>query len=177
MTNSVYIATSLDGYIASKNGEVDWINDFPNPSESDYGYFDFISSIDAIVMGRKTFDFVADVIPWPYEKKVFVLSNTLLEVPPVLIDKVEIIRGDLKEIVKKLNKQGYKNLYIDGGKTIQSFLKKNMIDELTISTLPIVLGEGIPLFVSREGIIEFQHCSTVVFDGGLVKSHYKKALI
>lgn len=174
MTNSVYIATSLDGYIATKNGDVSWLDDFPNPTESDYGYFEFINGIDAVVMGRKSYEAVVDIEPWPYEKKVFVLTTSLIEVPPILVDKVEFISGDIKTVVKKLNDRGYKNLFVDGGKTIQSFLKKDLIDELTISTLPILLGEGIPLFACPHDRIDFQHCSTEVFEGGLVKSHYKR---
>lgn len=174
MTNSVYIATSLDGYIATKSGDIAWLEDFPNPSNSDYGYFEFINGIDAIVMGRKTYETVVEMRPWPYEKKVFVLSNQLIEVPPELVDNVEFVSGDLKTMVKKLGDRGYKNLYVDGGKTIQSFLKKNLIDEFIISTLPILLGSGIPLFGSEHDRAYFQHCSTEVFDGGLVKSHYTR---
>ena len=91
-----------------------------------------------------------------------------------MVDKVELVHGDLKAIIKKLASQGYNNLYIDGGKTIQSFLKKNLIDELIISKIPVILGEGIPLFSKQKQIINFEHCSTEVFEGGLVKSHYKK---
>ena len=82
--------------------------------------------------------------------------------------------GDISAVVKKINRQGYNTLYIDGGQTIQAFLKKNLIDELIISKLPIILGEGIPLFTPQDLSIKFEHCSTEVFEGGLVKSHYKK---
>ena len=84
------------------------------------------------------------------------------------------MRGDVNTIVKKLHQNGYQNLYIDGGKAIQSFLKKNLIDELIISKLPIILGDGIPLFAIQDQKVKFEHCSTEVFEGGLVKSHYKK---
>lgn len=174
MANSVYIATSLDGYIATPNGGIEWLSEFPNPSKSDYGYSEFIDKIDALVMGRKTFEMVSSYQPWPYTKKVFVLSNSLKEISAPLVDKAEIIDGDLKSIVKKLNEKGYKELYIDGGKTVQSFLKKNMIDELIISKIPIILGDGIPLFGRQDHSLKFEHCSTEVFEGGLVKSHYKK---
>jgi len=175
MANSVYIATSLDGYIATLNGGVEWLNCLSNPTESDYGYHEFIDGIDAIIMGRKTFEMVSSFSPWPYNKKVFVLSHSMKEVSPALVDQAEVVSGDLNNIVKKLHKAGYHNLYIDGGKTIQSFLKKNLIDELTISKIPILLGEGIPLFSASHAMMQFEHCSTEVFEGGLVKSHYKKA--
>ena len=174
MTNSVYIATSLDGYIATTNGGLEWLNSFPNPSDSDYGYHEFMDRVDALVMGRKTFDIVAALTPWPYTKKVFVLSGSLKEVPAVLVDQVEIVNGDISTVVKKLNTRGYHNLYIDGGQTIQAFLRKNLIDELIISKIPLILGEGIPLFSPQDQPLKFEHCSTEVFEGGLVKSHYKK---
>jgi len=174
MTNSVYIASSLDGYIATPKGGIEWLNTFPNPSESDYGYHEFIEGIDAIVMGRKTFEMVSSFSPWPYSQKVFVLSNSLKEIRPELVDKAEVVSGDLKTIIKKLHKDGYQNLYVDGGKTIQSFLKKNLIDELIITKLPILLGDGIPLFSAQDQKVKFEHCSTEVFEGGIVKSHYKK---
>ena len=174
MTNSVYIATSLDGYIATTNGGLEWLNSFPNPSDSDYGYHEFMDRVDALVMGRKTFDIVSAFTPWPYTKKVFVLSGSLKEVPAVLVDQVEIVNGDISTVVKKLNKLGYHNLYIDGGQTIQAFLRKNLVDELIISKLPLILGEGIPLFSPQDQTLKFEHCSTEVFEGGLVKSHYKK---
>ena len=174
--NSVYIATSLDGYIATRKGGVDWLNSFPNPSDSDYGYHDFMDKIDALVMGRKTFDIVSAFEPWPYTQKVFVLSRSMKEVPSVLIDQVEIVNGDINAVVKKLNKRGYHDLYIDGGQAIQAFLKKNLIDELIISKIPVVLGEGVPLFSPQEQFIMFEHCSTEVYDGGLVKSRYKKRI-
>jgi dihydrofolate reductase len=174
MTNSVYIATSLDGYIATPNGGIEWLNTFSNPTDSDYGYHEFIDGIDAIVMGRKTFELVSSFSSWPYSKKVFVLSNHLQEIKPELVDRAEVVSGDLNTIVKKLHRDGYQNLYIDGGKAIQSFLKKNLIDELIISKVPIVLGDGIPLFAAQDQMVKFEHCSTEVFEGGLVKSHYKK---
>jgi dihydrofolate reductase len=174
MTNSVYIATSLDGYIATPNGGIEWLNTFSNPTDSDYGYHEFIDGIDAIVMGRKTFELVSSFSSWPYSKKVFVLSNNLQEIKPELVDRAEVVSGDLNTIVKKLHRDGYHNLYIDGGKAIQSFLNKNLIDELIISKLPILLGEGIPLFSTQGRMVKFEHCSTEVFEGGLVKSHYKK---
>jgi len=174
MTNSVYIATSLDGYIATTNGGLEWLNSFPNPSDSDYGYHEFMDRVDALVMGCKTFDIVSAFTPWPYTKKVFVLSGSLKEVPAVLVDQVEIVNGDISTVVKKLNKLGYHNLYIDGGQTIQAFLRKNLVDELIISKLPLILGEGIPLFSPQDQTLKFEHCSTEVFEGGLVKSHYKK---
>jgi len=173
VANYVYIATSLDGYIATEDGDVDWLSEIPNPNNSDYGFNDFIQKIDAIVMGRNTFEKILSFGQWPYPKKVFVLSNKLKEIPEELTDKVEIIAGDIKSVTAGLNKRGFLNLYIDGGKTIQSFLKENLIDEMIITRIPILLGSGIPLFGKLEKPIRFDLVETEILDDLLVKSHYK----
>ena len=174
MGNKVFIATSLDGFIADKNGAIDWLHEGPSPSGSDGGFSDFMETVDALVMGRNTYETVLSFdCDWPYSKKVFVLSKSLKEVDPTLKDKSEIINGDLKEVVKKLNDKGYINLYIDGGKTIQSFLKEGLIDELIVTQAPIVLGGGSPLFGELPQRMKFEHCGTKTFDNGMVQSHYK----
>ncbi len=113
--------------------------DIPNPEGSDYGYSEFISRIDAIIMGRKSFEKVLGFEEWPYDKKVFVLSNTLKHTPQKLRDLVEIVCGELPVIVQKLKSLGFENLYVDGGKTIHSFLLQDMIDELIITRIPVIL--------------------------------------
>jgi dihydrofolate reductase len=133
-----------------------------------------MDGIDAIVMGRKTFEKVCSFESWPFTKKVFVLSTTLKGIPQNLESVAEIVRGELKDLVHQLSEKGFKNLYIDGGKTFQSFLKENLIDELIISTIPIVVGNGIPLFGTLEHSIEFEHQVTKAFAGGLVQSRYIK---
>jgi dihydrofolate reductase len=174
MANIVYIATSMDGYIARKDGNIDWLMEISNPDNSDYGFSTFMKRIDGIIMGRKTFELVLDFGGWPYSKPVFVLSSTMTRIPENLNAKVQIIKGDLKEIIESLYKKGFKNLYIDGGKTIQSFLKENLIDELIITRIPIILGSGIPLFDEMDLEIRFEHVQTEVFNNALVKSRYIK---
>ena len=175
MANYVYIATSLDGFIATPDGGVDWLDEIPNPDQSDFGYSEFISHIDAIVMGRNSFEKVLTFGDWPYNKPVFVLSNTLKAVPENLVDTVEIVSGtDIKSLVHRLNKRGYQNLYIDGGRTIQSFLAEDMIDELIITRIPILLGQGIPLFGMLSHPLQFHHEKTEVFNNLLVKSAYRR---
>ena len=147
MINKVFIATSIDGYIADKNGGTEWLHSIPNPENDDMGYENFMSDIDALVMGRNTFETVcAFDMERPYKKPVFVLSNTMKAVPEEYEGKVELLRGDVSEILKVIHEKGYKNLYIDGGKTIQRFLKEDAIDEMTITTIPYLLGGGTPLF-------------------------------
>ena len=173
MPNRAYIATSLDGYIARTNGDISWLDEIPNPENSDFGYSEFIINIDAIIMGRHTFEKVLEFDDWPYEQLVFVLSNSLKKVPEYLIDRVEIVSGDLKTILEDLEKRELKNLYVDGGKTIQSFLKEDLIDEMIITTVPILLGDGIPLFGHLERDLKFK-CVKVELMGGLVKHYYER---
>ncbi len=172
MANYIYIATSLDGYIASEDGGIDWLNEFPNPTNSDYGFGEFMERVDGLVMGRKTYEKVLSFGQWPYTKKVFVLSNKLKEIPEELYDKVEIINGEINEVVTTLHNRDYKNLYIDGGKTIQSFLELGLIDEMIITRIPILLGGGIPLFAKLDKAIKFDQVKTEVLDDFLVKSTY-----
>lgn len=176
MANYVYIATSLDGYIAKTDGDINWLHEIPNPEGSDFGFSDFMNSIDALLMGRNTYEKVLSFEgEWPYSKKVFVLSSKLSEVPKKLEGKVELVSGEITEVVKKINDEGFKKLYIDGGRTIQGLLSKNLIDEITISRIPILLGEGIPLFSLQSQQIKLTHIKTEAFNNGIVKSHYTKS--
>lgn len=174
MSNIVYIGTSLDGYIADINNGLNWLMDYPGLSGEDYGFADFMNRVDAIIMGSNTFNVIKDFEPWPYTKIVFVLSNNLKELPKKFEGKATIINGALGDIVKKLNSKGYINLYIDGGKTIQNFLKLDLIDELIITRAPIILGKGIPLFDIMDKTIKFKHIKTEVLDNVFVKSMYIK---
>jgi dihydrofolate reductase len=173
--NYVYIATSIDGYIATSDGDIEWLHELPNPNNSDYGYSDFIKNIDAVLMGRNSFEKVLTFDAWPYEKKVFVLSSTLTKVPPELIGKVEFISGEPTDILSVANSQSFTNLYIDGGLVVQSFLAEDLIDELIVTRIPILLGGGIPLFGSLVKSLKFTHNNTEVYDNTLVKSHYTRA--
>ena len=175
MSNIVYIATSLDGFIAREDGSVDWLMEIPNPDNNDFGFGEFMESIDAIVMGKNSFEMVVSFGEWPYSKPVFVLSNSLHKIPDNLIGKAEILNGNPISIIKKLNSREFFNLYIDGGKVIQEFLELGLIDEMTITKIPILLGSGIPLFTKASGEQKFEHVKTEVFQNSLVKSHYKKS--
>jgi len=172
MANYVYIATSLDGFIATVDGGVDWLNEIPNPDGSDYGYAEFISSTDALVMGRNTFEKVLTFGSWPYDKPVFVLSNSLTELPEDFADKAEIVSGEINEVVSQLSQRGYDNLYIDGGRVIQSFLREDLIDKMIITRVPILLGDGIPLFAKLGYELRFRHEKTEIYNNMLVKSCY-----
>lgn len=176
MKNKVFIATSIDGYIAGKDGGIEWLHSILNPEGDDMGYNEFMSGIDAIVMGRKTFEIVQGFdMDWPYQVPVFVLSNSLKEAPEDLIGKVNLVKGDLKDILKIIHGKGFQNLYIDGGKTIQSFLREDLIDEMTITTIPILLGEGIPLFSNLPKTLMFKCVSSKVFLDAVPQSFFVRS--
>lgn len=173
MSNRVFIATSLDGFIATKDGDTMWLHEYGDPSSGDdFGFSDFMNTVDALVMGRKTYEQILTFDQWVYDKKVFVLSNTIKEVRSDLVDKVEIVSGEVRSVVSSLSKRGYKNLYIDGGKTIQSFLNEGLIDEMIITTAPILLGDGIKLFDNLKSTFNLTHKETITNSFGLVKSRY-----
>jgi len=177
-TNTVFIATSLDGYIADETGGLDWLNSIPNPDNIDMGYGEFSSQIDAIVMGRTTFETVCGFdIDWPYQKPVFVLSNTLANIPDIFKDKAKLAKGTLTEILKKIHKKGFYRLYIDGGKVIQSFLKEDLIDDMIITIIPTLLGGGSSLFSDLPNKLEFECIESKIYLGKIVQNHYKRSKI
>lgn len=174
-TNKVFIAASLDGYIADRKDGLDWLNTVPNPEQLDMGYNNFMEQVDALVMGRKTFETVCGFDgDWPYKKPVFVLSGTMKIIPEEYRDKVELVKGNLTDVLGKIHKKGYYKLYIDGGLTIQNFLKEDLIGELTITVIPIVLGGGSPLFSQLPKELEFTLLESKVFLNQLVQNHYRR---
>jgi dihydrofolate reductase len=173
MKTAAYTGTSLDGYIAKKDGDIDWLTQFEN-QEVNQNYEEFISMIDAIVIGRGTFEKVLTFPSWPYQKKVFLLSNHIKQIPTSLKEKVIILSMEPKKLLDYLSNKGFSNIYIDGGKVIQSFLKENLIDELIITRVPILIGSGISLFGELDNDLKFKHIQTNVYSNGLVKSKYKR---
>ena len=173
--NSVFIATSIDGYIADKNGGLDWLHSIPCPENMDMGYIEFTSRIDALVMGRTTFETVCGFgIDWPYKQPVFVLSNTLEQIPEDFKDKAFLVKGVLTDIIDQIHKKGYSQLYIDGGATIQGFLKEDLIDEMIITIIPILLGGGTSLFSKLPKELEFECTSSKVYLKKIVQNHFKR---
>ncbi len=175
MANIVFIATSLDGYIADKNGNLDWLYSVPNPDNIDMGFGPLLERVDALVMGRNTLEAVLGFgVEWPYSKPVFVLSSTMIKVPQGYEDKVFLVSGELAGVVKNLNEQGYQELYIDGGVTIQNFLKQDLIDELIISTIPVLLGGGAPLFGELTDMQSYRLVESKVYLNSIVQSYYQR---
>jgi len=175
MANYVYIAMSLDGFIATSDGGLDWLDEIPNPEESDFGYADFMNGMDAIVMGRKTFEKVLTFDSWPYDRPVYVLSRSKVKVPKELEDNAKTITGNPRELVNQLKGLGHQNLYIDGGITIQGFLEEDLIDEMIVTRVPVLLGNGIPLFGRLSKRLYFSHERTEFLTEMLTRSYYRRA--
>ena len=173
MRTIVYIGTSLDGFIARKDGNIDWLVQFAN-DEAVHAYEEFMNRIDAIVIGRGTFEKVLSFPTWPYEKKVFVLSTTIKQVPDRVKDKVTVISMKPGELLSYLSGNGFSSIYVDGGKVIQEFLKEDLIDELIISKTPMLIGNGIPLFGYLDSDLHFKHMRTEVYSNELVRSYYER---
>ncbi len=174
-TNSVFIAASLDGFIADSDGKIDWLHATPNPENDDMGYNAFIARMDAIVMGRVTFETVRGFdMEWPYSLPVFVLSNTMSSVPEDLQDKVALVSGSLSQVLDTIHGSGYRHLYIDGGSTIQSFLREDLIDEMIVTTIPVLLGGGSALFGTLDGPLAFHHVKATRYLDAIVQNHYKR---
>jgi dihydrofolate reductase len=176
MKTIVYVGTSLDGFIARTNGEFDWLSKFAN-DEAIRAYKELINRIDAIVIGRGTFEKVLDFPSWPYDKKVFVLSTSIKEPPAAIREKATILSMNPKELLDHLSALGYSNIYIDGGKVIQAFLKEDLVNELIISKAPVLIGSGIPLFGFLDHDLEFKHFRTDICSNGLVRSYYERVPI
>lgn len=172
---SVFIATSLDGFIARPNGDIDWLNDANAvvPAGEDCGYRAFMDSVDVLVMGRKTFEQVLTFGEWSYgAKKVVVLSRKGVTLPQELSKTVSTSAATPKQLVERLSLEGAQNIYVDGGKTIQSFLDNGLIDDITITVIPVLLGEGLPLFSSLKSDVHLKHVSTTSYPFGFVQSKY-----
>lgn len=175
MKNKVFIATSLDGFIADKDGDISWLHAIPNPDNSDMGYGAFFAQIDALIMGRTTFETVCGFdIDWPYSKPVFVLSNILKSIPPAYANKAFVMSGNLKQIIASIHQKGYHNLYIDGGKTIQSFLEEDLIDEMTITIIPTILGGGFPLFADISKRLDFECVESKIYLEKVVQNRFMR---
>ena len=173
MTVSVFVGTSVDGFIARPNGELDFL---PKGGGEPHGYDEFITSVDALVIGRKTFETVLTFAAWPYgDKRVVVLSRHAVDVSAAKGGVVEQMAGPPAQIVSQLAARAIHHLYVDGGITIQGFLRAGLVDRLIITRVPVLIGEGIPLFGSLPGDIRLHHVATRHYPSGLVQSEYQVA--
>lgn len=174
---SVFIATSLDGFIARKNGNLDWLpgsDGVPVPGGEDYGYKSFFESIDALILGRKTYELASSVPEWPYMgKSVVVLSSRYPKTLQPISQNIEGTSLTPRELLSEMESRSVQHIYVDGGTTIQSFLRDRLIDELTVTRLPVLIGEGISLFGPTGRDIKLRHISTKAFPSGFVQSKYR----
>jgi len=165
MKISVFVGASVDGFIARIDGGLDWL---PADGEA-HGYEEFFASVDTIVVGRKTFDTVQAFASWPYDgKRVVVLSNRSVE-----DSRVEQVSGSPAEIATKLEATGARHVYVDGGITIQRFLSAGLVHRLIITRVPVLIGEGIPLFGNLPRDVRLTHVTTRSYPSGLVQSEYE----
>jgi len=171
MNASVFVGASVDGYIARADGALDWL---PEGGGEPHGYDEFIATVDAIVIGRGTFETVLAFEAWPYgDKRVVVLSSHALDLSAVKGGMVEQMGGAPAAIVSRLAASGAHHLYIDGGITIQRFLRAGLIQRITITRVPVLIGDGIPLFGSLPRDVRLRHIATQSYPSGLVKSEYE----
>jgi dihydrofolate reductase len=171
MTVSVFVGTSVDGFIARANGDLDFL---PEGGGEPHGYNEFIASVDAIVIGRKTFEKVLTFGAWPYgDKRVIVLGSHPIDLSAVRGGVVEQMAGAPAVIVSQLAAHGIQHLYVDGGITIQRFLRAGLIQRLIVTRVPVLIGEGIPLFATLPGDIRLRHVATRHYPSGLVQSEYE----
>ena len=171
MMVSVFVGTSLDGFMARRNGEYDFL---PADGGEPHGYNEFIATVDALVIGRKTFEIVLALPEWPYgNRQVIVLSNRPLDFSTVRGGRVEQMSGPPAEIIARLAARGVKHVYVDGGLTVQGFLRAGSVQRITITRVPVLIGDGIPLFGSLPHDVQLRHMATQAYASGLVKSEYE----
>ena len=176
MKASVYIATSLDGFIARCDGSIDWLEkaNAVVPEGETCGFMAFMDSVDALVMGRKTFDQVLSFGQWAYGiTPVTVLSHHRVDIPPHLQGTVSGSSESSRDLLDRLRTQGATHVYVDGGATIHGFLAESLIDEITITRIPIAIGEGIPLFDKAGPDINLTHLHTTAYTFGFVQTRYR----
>lgn len=172
MKVSAFVATSVDGFVAREDGGIDWLP--AADGGEDYGFGELMASVDALVMGRNSFEAVAALEAWPYgETRVVVLTHRALDIPAAVTGTVETMEGPPREIVCRLAERGAGHLYVDGAATIQAFLADGLVDQLIITRVPVLLGSGIPLFGPLPGDLVLRHAATRELPGGLVQSRYE----
>ncbi len=170
MRATVFVGTSLDGFIARTNGEFDFLDAGGNEP---HGFEEFFASVDALVMGRKTYETVLSFDGWFYgDKPVFVLSTRPIAPPPEGAT-VEHMSGSPSEIVAQLESGGIRHIYVDGGITIQQFLREGMIERIIVTRVPVLIGQGTPLFGALDKDVLLRHVATRSYASGLVQSEYE----
>ncbi|WP_411352052.1 dihydrofolate reductase family protein [Leisingera aquaemixtae] len=174
-TGHVFIATSLDGFVARKDHSLDWLSKQPAAEDCDGGFAAFMDGIDGLVMGTGSFRTLLGFGQWPYSKPVVVLSSSLTgqDIPEELKDKVRLSTAAPADLMQDLQEEGWTRAYIDGGRLVQSFLRQGLIADLTITTVPILIGSGIPLFGSLDRDIDLKVASSRILHAGMVQTTFR----
>ncbi len=173
-TGHVFVATSLDGFIARKDNGLDWLMKHPT-ADGDGGFGAFMESVDGLVMGAETYRTVLGFGQWPYTRKVVVASRSLTDadVPDILRDRVRISALAPAELMAELGAQGWRRVYVDGGRLVQSFLRAGLIQDLCITQVPVLIGDGLRLFGPLEQDIELKLLGSEVLESGLLQFRYQ----
>jgi dihydrofolate reductase len=174
ISGHIFIASSLDGYIARPDGDIDWLLERDDPAE-DHGYRDFIADKDVIVMGRGSYEKVVGFDPWPYDRPVLVLSRQLAgtPVPPALEGKVRFSAATPAAAMAQLEAQGVRRAYVDGGQLLQSFIRAGLVEDMVLTTVPVLIGAGRPLFGALPRDVGLALVASRSFPSGLVQSTYR----
>lgn len=170
MKASVFVGTSLDGFIARSNGAFDFL---PAGGGEPHGYDEFMESVDALVIGRNTYETVLAMDGWPYGDKLVIVLSTRTLAPAPSGARVEHMSGPPAQILAQLTARGIQHAYIDGGITIQEFLRAGLIQRLIVTRVPVLIGSGIPLFGTVARDIPLTHIATRQYASGLVQSEYQ----
>ncbi len=166
---AVFIATSLDGFIARADGRIDFLDRYHG---EDHGYGPFFAGVDALVIGRGTYDTVVGFPEWPYGDKRLIVFTSRAADPR---HGEELWSGTPRALAERLDREGVRRVYLDGGALIRSFLREGLVDELTIDVIPILLGSGRPLFASGLPEIQLRHFESKSFPSGMVQIRYQRA--
>ena len=182
-TAAVFLGMSVDGFIARLDGDLSWLTGESSPpadgepapapddgAGGDFGFGDFVRGVDAVLMGRSTYAFIAPFADWPYEgRPVHVLSTTLAEHADTRIT----VHRSIEEAVEALSGAGYRRVYVDGGRTVHEFLAAGLVGELTLSRVPVLIGTGLTPFGPLPHDLRLEHVATRDYPGGMVQSTYR----
>ena len=168
----LYVAASVDGFIARSDGDVSWLDKYQS-AEEDYGYHDFHESIGACIMGANTYE-KALTLTGGIDKKLPTYVVTQRKLPAQADAEVILHSGSLSDLLRKIRKRTKKDIWlVGGGRLTQSFLKEKLLDEIVLSTIPMVLGEGISLFGNTRKEVDLRLVETRVYEIGIVQTHYR----
>lgn len=174
ISGHVFIATSLDGNVARKNHQLDWLNKQQTAGE-EHGFESFMDSVDGLIMGRGSYQTVLGFSEWPYRKPVVVMSRSLQtsDIPVALRDRVRVTAESPRKVMATMEAEGWQRAYVDGGNLVQSFIREGLIKDVILTTIPILIGDGIRLFGELDGDIDLRLLSSTAFPSGLLRSHYE----